>query len=77
MDKETTRVTVDDLARMIQESVVHKPDIDRLESNLVAVLARLEQKVDALPERVADRIVDYANLKARVEALEQRTGFRP
>lgn len=65
-DKETLRVTLEDLASMIERNIAHKEDIDRLENNLV----RIEGKIDQLPTR--NEILDLLGLRTRLEDVAQR-----
>ncbi len=65
-EKQTQRITLDDLASMIERAIAHKDDIDRLENHMV----RIEGKIDQLPTRT--EILDLLGLRTRLEDVAQR-----
>lgn len=74
-DKYTQKITLDDLAGMIQRNfltVFSKEDGDRMETNLAREPVKIQGMIEELPTRVAEKIIDFKNLSDRYERLNQR-----
>lgn len=77
--KQTQRVTLDELAAMIQrnfQDVATKAQVERLETNTAAILVRIEEKIDGLPDRLIDKLTDRANILYRLDRVEKELGIR-
>ena len=73
-EKQTNRITLDELARMVNEGfndVARKTDVDRLETNMAAWFVKLESAIDKIPERVVERLMDWATLKAEHDRIKR------
>ncbi len=73
-EKETNRTTIDELARMVTDGfndVARKADVDRLETNMAAWFVTLEGAIEKIPERVVDRLMDWATLKMEHERMKK------
>ena len=68
--KQTQRITLDELAAMVQrnfDTVATTAQLDRLEGNV----AKLLLLVEALPEKIADKLLDVAALQRQVTELRR------
>lgn len=62
-DKQTQKVTLEDLASMIERNIAHKEDIDRLENHMVKLVTMVER----LPTR--DEMRELLQLRQRVDEI--------
>jgi len=62
-EKQTNRVTLDDLAAMVEHNIAHKEDVDRLENHLV----RIEGMIEKLPTRA--EIAELLQLRQRIDEM--------
>ncbi|MEK7631130.1 MAG: hypothetical protein AAB417_03840 [Patescibacteria group bacterium] len=69
-DKQTQKVTLDDLASMIERNIAHKEDIDRLENHMVGMDGKMNKMVEMiaqLPTR--DEMRDLLSIRQRVDEI--------
>jgi len=64
-EKITQRVTLDDLAAMIERTIAHKEDLERIEKITTETLVLVRE----LPQRIRDEILDVASLNRRVSEI--------
>lgn len=74
MGEKDQRITIEDLAGMIQrnfETVATKADLDRLETNVSAELVAIKGMIEKIPELVVDRLMDWASLKIEHDRIKK------
>lgn len=62
-EKVTQKITIDELAGMIERNIAHKEDINRLENHLVGIVGMIEK----LPTR--DEVRDLLHLRQRIDEM--------
>jgi hypothetical protein len=77
-EKLTNRITITDLAHMVNvgfEDTARKTDLDRLETNLAAMLVKTDDRLERMEvtlHLIATAVADSRDLHRRMERLEAK-----
>jgi hypothetical protein len=75
--KITRKITIDDLACMVQENFATKEDLARTETNIERYIdeanAKLARMIEKIPTQ--DQLISYVELNKRLARVERKLGF--
>ena len=74
MGEKDMRITIEDLAGMIQrnfETVATKADMDRLETNVSVEFVAIKNMIEKIPDLVVDRLMDWTSLKTEHDRMKK------
>ena len=71
MPENTNRVTLEDLAQMVERNIAHKEDIERLENEILTTQALVKK----IPDLVIEKLTEHQGILTRLERVERKLGI--